>query len=185
MIIRDAKINHMRNLAIVDVDYHGNDIFVDLCDRGVDFSDHNDIYISFTTDKVEIFDEFDQEYIYSFSTLENLDGYPRGTKIGDIETTKPVKTSRINAYMAFRGTITSIEKVPEGSIDKYTKDLQMGRFITVKVQDMSFVINLQTKSDMMSAFPCIPKKQSGVQADIPLEIGQKIDGCARVLGCLI
>lgn len=183
MIIRDAKISHMRNLAIVD--YDGNDIFVDLCDRGVDFSDHNDIYISFTTDKVEIFDEFHEEYIYSLSTLENLDGYPRGTKIGDIETTKPVKTSRIDAYMAFCGTITSIEKVPEGSIDKYTKDLQMGRFITVKVQDMSFVINLQTKSDMARAFPRIPKIQSDIQSDIPLEIGQKIDGCAMVRGCLI
>ena len=185
MIIRDAKINHMRNLAIVDVDYHGNDIFVDLCDRGVDFSDHNDIYISFMTEKVEICDEFDQEYIYSLSTLENLDGYPRGTKIGDIETTKPVKTSRIDAYMEFCGTITSIEKVPEGSIDKHTKDLQMGHFITIKVHDMSFVINLQTKSDTTRAFPRIPKIQSDVQSDIPLEIGQKIHGGAMVIGCLI
>lgn len=45
-----------------------------------------------------------------------------------------------------------MQKIPDGSIDKYTKDLQMGYFITINTSEWSFVLNYCSASDVADVF---------------------------------
>lgn len=182
MELKDVKLNHLKNLTVVNCD--GVDLSVAVVDRGVEFSERNNIYISFSADKVEKRDTTENLAVESFSKIKYIKEYPAGTKIGDLDKVKPIKNSYFETYMDFCGVVTDVQKVPAGAIDKYTKNICLGHFVTIKTSELTFVLNLVTRSDIADAFFCITgNKKEAPSAYIP-SVGHCVKGRAQVIGVL-
>lgn len=183
MELKNVKLNHLKNLTIVNC--NGTDLSVAVVNRGVEFSECNNIYVWFNADKVEKCIRDEDLAVKSFAVLECAEDYPDDMKIGDIGKVKPTIRSYFSTYLDFCGVVTDVQKIPDGSIDKYTKNPQMGYFITINTSEWSFVLNYCSASDVADVFSRITgmKKSDCYDCYIP-KIGEQIKGIAQVIGVL-
>lgn len=182
MELKNVKLEHLKNLTFLNC--NGKDLSVAVVDRGVGFSEQNNIYVSFSTDEVEKCGEDEALTVKSFAVLGYEEEYPIGTRIGDLEDVEPIKTSRYETVLSFSGIVTDIQEVPCGTIDKYTKDLKTGYLITIKTEDWSFVLNLANEDDILECFSKITGKEINKPTLYVPTVGERIKGVAKVIGVL-
>lgn len=182
--LTNVKLKHTENLT--SVSYNGTELKVAVVGKEIGFSEYNNIYISFSTDKVDGCAMTDADSIHSFEVLTYIEEYPKGTPICEIGagTIKPIKKPYYETYLDFCGTVVDVKKVPDCSLEKHTKDLQVGHFIMVKSKNMVFELSLATKADFARICSAITGKERNTSpASIP-KIGERIKGRARVMGVL-
>jgi hypothetical protein len=156
MEIRDVPLTKTGKIVTVNI---GDDsIKATLIDRGVNIKEKNNIYLSFITEKVEL----------SNDLTESISNYEE----------------KEEAFLRFCGKVTSVEKIPPMSIDKYTKNIQSGYFIKIKVNELVFDIELSTFADSENPFiKMIAEKSNLKQVFVP-KVGDSICGDATVFGVL-
>ena len=156
MEIRDVSL--IKTGKIVTVNIGDDSIKATLIDRGVNIKEKNNIYLSFITEKVEL----------SNDLTESISNYEE----------------KEEAFLRFCGKVISVEKIPPMSIDKYTKDIQSGYFIKIKVNELFFDIELSTFANSENPFiKMIAEKSNLKQVFVP-KVGDSICGEATVFGVL-
>ena len=182
MELKDVKLNHLQNLTIVTCG--DTELSVAVVDRGVKFAERNNIYISLSASEVCRCDETEDSGVESYAVLKCTEDYPEETWIGDIGKVAPIKSSSFETYLNFCGVVTNVQKIPHGTLDRYTKDILAGYYIEIKTADLTFVLNLVSKSDILKVFSDITNITKEEELNYVPEVGEVISGCAEVIGVL-
>lgn len=182
MELKDVKLNHLQNLTVVTCG--DTELSVAVVDRGVKFAERNNIYISLSASEVCLCDETEDLGVESYAVLRSTEDYPEGTRIGDLDKVTPIKSSRFETYLNFCGVVTNVQKIPGGTIDRYTKDILVGYYIEIKTADLTFVLNLVSESDIFKAFSDITGIDREEKPNYVPKVGEVISGCADVIGIL-
>ena len=179
MKLKVKSAQSIKNLALLETENFALNVALINSDKSL--GQDRDIDVRFLVNVIEQAFESDLTETVSYATLNKSETYPDNTTLGEIAdgTVKPTFNYHYDAFLNFCGTVIKVEKIPPMTIDEYTKEIQIGYFITIATEEFTLIVEYSP----VQCFDGFLGKQDGVYY-VP-SVGDIIKGKAEVTGFLI